>query len=184
MRKIYLILNIIFITAIVLLLDAYSESVNSSSAPFKKRRIKKQNVKVKLPFVQRSPWNSNMAMILANSKLFEANRGQEATKKEAPARPGQRSNFKLMGVCKFGKIEGAIIIDTSRGSKSNNKTFFKIGEEVGNGYKLYSVTKKNAILKNGSNKLTLDMAKNEVPNKPAPYRSSRTNRTSRYRRRR
>jgi Type II secretion system protein C len=188
MRKVYLILNTIFIIAIVMLLNVYAKSIEASEGLSKKRKQnikrvkktrKKRRAKVVIP-------DENLIAILNNSNLFEANRGEElvkATKKSSG--PKNNSSFKLMGVCHFGKLKGAIITCSRRSKASSGKSYFTIGEEVGDGYKLYDIAAKNVVLKNGSRKISLDLTKAEskpkrrvrtTPRKPSRRRSARTRR--------
>lgn len=160
MRKVYLLLNTIFIITIVMLLDSYAknlEAVEKSPAPKKadKKQVKKSRRKgrrkVMLP-------DENLVAILKDSNLFEVNRGEEIVKAKAP-KAHRNSNFKLVGVFHFGETKGAIITNSNRSQKASGKNHFSIGEEVGEGYKLYEVEAKSAVLKNGSRKISLELAK-------------------------
>ena len=179
MRKVYLILNTIFIIAIVMLLDAYANSIESSDDSSSKRtqnrkRVKKirkkRRVKVVIP-------DENLVAALNNSNLFEVNRGEEIVAATAKTPKRNNSSFKLMGVCHFGKLKGAIITSSSKSKTSSGKSYFTIGEEVGDGYKLYEVTAKAVVLKNGSRKINLELAKADNkpvrPTRTTPRRSSR-----------
>ncbi len=189
MRKVYLILNTIFIIATVMLLNTYAKNLEASKESSKGRnqnikRVKKTKgmrrirAKVAIP-------DENLIAILNNSNLFEANRGEklvETTKKTLG--PKNNTSFKLTGVCHFGEMKGAIISSSSRSKNSSGKSYFTIGEDVGDGYKLYNIAEKNVVLKNGSRKVTLELSK--VENKPqrpraTPRRTSRrrSNRTRR-----
>ncbi len=167
MRKVYLLLNIIFIAAIVFLLDAYASSVKPvSSAPDKKkqnpkRKVRKIRKKTRKEFV--IP-DENLIAMLNNSNLFEANRGEEDAPPEKKQAPRNNTSFKLMGICHFGKLKSAII--TSASKASSGKNYFTIGEDVGDGYKLYEVEEKTVVLKSGSRKITLELEK--VKSNPSP----------------
>ncbi len=177
MRKIYLILNIIFITAVVILLNAYAGGIQSSVDTLNKRPLKrnKLNKKIKIRNRQVIIPDENLISILTNSNLFEVNRGEETVVAKKSSGTRTKYNFKLMGVCHFGKLKGAIITNSSRNRASSGKSYFTIGEEVGDGFKLYDITSKTAILKNGTRKISLELAKAE--NKP--QRRTRTRRQTR-----
>ena len=178
MRRIYLILNTIFIIAIVMLLNSYANSIGSSNDSLNgktqtrkrvKKTRKKRRVEVVLP-------DENLVALLNNSNLFEANRGEEVVAAKTKSSGSRnKSNFKLMGVCHFGKLKGAIITSSSRSKASSGKSYFTIGEEVGDGYKLYEVAAKTVVLKNGGRKISLELTK--ADNKP--YRPGVTPRSSR-----
>jgi type II secretion system (T2SS) protein C len=179
MRKVYLLLNTIFIIAIVMLLDAYAESIKppddslskrTQSRKLVKKTRKKRRAEVVIP-------DENLIPILNSSNLFEVNRGEEIVNATAKSSgPKNNSSFKLMGVCHFGKQKGAIITSSSRSKASSGKSYFTIGEEVGDGFKLYEVAAKTVVLKNGSRKINLELAKAESkPQRPkvTPRRFSR-----------
>jgi Type II secretion system protein C len=183
MRKIYLILNTLFIIAIITLLDAYASSIQGSnelSGKNKQIRKKVKKNKRKASAESITP-DENLVAILNDSNLFEVNRGQEIVSSTGKSSGSKNnSNFKLMGVCHFGEAKGAIITSSSSSKDSSKKTYFTIGEEVGNGYKLYDVAAKNVVLTNGSKKINLELAKdNSKP--PRPSRATSTRRTSRRR---
>lgn len=170
MRKLYLLLNMIFIAAIVLLLDAYASSVKpTTTAPEKQKQNTKKQVRkiTNKPHKQLVIPDENLIEILNNSNLFEANRGEE--EKAPPDKkpePRNNSSFKLTGVCHFGKLKGAIITSANRSKTSSGKNYFSIGEEVGDGYKLYEVEEKTVVLKNGNRKLTLELEKVKTQAQP------------------
>jgi type II secretion system (T2SS) protein C len=179
MRKVYLILNTIFIIAIVMLLNAYAKSIETPEELSKKRKqnIKRVNKTRKKRRVEVVIPDENLVATLNNSNLFEVNRGEELVKAtKNTSGPRNNSSFKLMGVCHFGKLKGAIITSSSRSKNSSGKSYFTIGEEVGDGYKLYEVAAKAVVLKNGSRKINLELTKAEnKPQRPrvTPRRSSR-----------
>lgn len=189
MRKVYLLLNTIFIIIIVMLLNVYAKSLEASEKLAKKRsqnttQVKKIKKKRRV-HVKAAISDEDLVAILKDSNLFEANRGEELVENaKKPDAPRNNTSFKLMGVCHFGELKGAIITSNSRSKISSGKSYFTIGEDVGDGYKLYEVAEKNVVLKNGNRKITLDLSK--VENKPqrlkrpVPRRSSR--RGSRIRR--
>lgn len=183
MRKVYLLLNAIFIIAIVMLLDTYASSIELTDDSLSKRtqsrkRVKKIRKKRRVELV--IP-DENLVAILNNSNLFESNRGEEIVVATAKTPKRNNSSFKLMGVCHFGKLKGAIISSSSRSKTSSGKSYFTIGEEVGDGYKLYEIAVKSVVLKNGSRKISLELAKaDNKPSRAVPRRSSRR-RTSRTR---
>lgn len=191
MRKIYLLINTIFIIVIVMLLDAYAKNIESSEkSSSQKIQIKKQVKKTRRKRQRKVVvHDENLVAILKDSNLFEVNRGEEivSAKAKTPT-PRKNSNFKLMGVCLFGKLKGAIITCSGRSKKSSGKSYFTIGEDVGDGYKLYEVAAKTVVLKNGSRKISLELAKADSKI-VRPVRTSRTTsrrvsrrRTSRIRR--
>jgi hypothetical protein len=185
MRKIYLLLNIIFIASITLLLNAYSERLQAAQKTSEKKAVigaKVVKKKTLLPVKKKPVPTVNYIATLSGSNLFEENRGQEAEEvKTAP--PGQKLNLKLMGVCQVGALKGAIIINNNnRKQDDSSKSFFTIGEDIGDGYKLYDVTEKTAIIKSGTKKVELELEKVEsTPAPPVVRRPDRT--TRRYRRR-
>ena len=162
MRKIYLLLNIIFIATILFLLNAYSQRVENAAEVAGKQKTRKKEIskKKKLNIPKHRPVVvHDYTSIIAGSKLFDKDRGVDlAVPAKAPKR-NQRCNLKLMGICQVGKLKGAIIVSSSRTKNSSNKSFFKIGEDVGEGYKLYDITAKTAILKSGGQKLELELEK-------------------------
>lgn len=182
MRKIYLLLNTIFIIAIVMLLDAYASSIESSDNSSSKRTQNRKRVKKvrKKRRVELAIPDENLVAILNNSNLFEANRGEEIVDSTAKTpKPRNNSSFKLTGICHFGKLKGAIITSSSRSKTSSGKSYFTIGEEVGDGYKLYEVAVKTVVLKNGSRKISLELAK--ADNKPVRPTRTTARRTPRRR---
>jgi hypothetical protein len=166
MRKVYLLLNTIFIIAIVMLLNTYANGIKSSEKSANpKVEIKKQVRKIrKTPHKELVLPDENLIAVLNNSNLFEENRGEEIVDEKKSAAPKSNTSFKLLGVCHYGELKGAIITSNSRSRTSSGKSYFTIGEEVGDGYKLYEVEVKTVVLKNGSKKITLELAKAE--NKP------------------
>ena len=177
MRKVYLLFNTIFIVAIVLLLDAYASSAKPAENLLKER---KENTKKQANKAKRKPReelvipDENLIEILNSSNLFEVNRGVEDTPPpEKKSAPRNNTSFKLMGICHFGKLKSAIITTSSRSRSSSGKNYFTIGEEVGDGYKLYEVEEKTVVLKNGSRKLTLELEKvKSKPQRPGVTRTS------------
>lgn len=160
MRKIYLILNIVFIIVIVMLLRAYANKVQALTSPSTKSPLKKNvDKKIKISKKKIVVPDENIVATLTNSNLFEVNRGEEVVAETAEKAPAARTNysFKLMGVCHFGKLKGAIITDNSR--QASDKNYFTIGEDVGNGFKLYEVAEKSVVLKNGAKTITLELVK-------------------------
>ncbi|MDP8218564.1 MAG: type II secretion system protein N [Candidatus Theseobacter exili] len=192
MRKVYLILNTIFIIAIVMLLNTYANSIEASEKSSNtkekiRKQIKKIRKKRRAKVVVR---DENLVAVLNNSNLFEVNRGEEIVAETKSAATKNNSSFKLMGVCHYGELKGAIISSNSRSKTSSGKSYFTIGEDVGDGYKLYEIAAKTVILKNGSRKITLELVKAE--SKPqrrptartrrprvTPRRSTRNNKTRR-----
>ena len=193
MRKVYLFLNIIFIATIVFLLNTYSQQVENAAEVAGKQKTGKKKItkKKKLNIPKRRPIIvHDYTSIIAGSKLFDKDRGADlAVPAKAPKR-NQRCNLKLMGICQVGKLKGAIIINNQRTKNSSNKSFFKIGEDVGEGYKLYDITAKTAILKSGSRKLELELEKvkatasNPRSTRRPPITRSRRTTSRSYRRRR
>ncbi|MDD5597426.1 MAG: hypothetical protein PHV82_05745 [Victivallaceae bacterium] len=181
MRKIYLFLNIIFISAIVLLLGAYSRRIEAAAPSAASAKLpQKKVIKNKMPSRNKSRpvVSQDYAALLADSKLFEKDRGED----KSPAAPAkgtetnQRCDLKLMGICHFGELKGAIIVSNRKTKSSDGKSFFKIGEDVGDGFKLYEITQKTAILKNGSRQVELELAKAEpaaTPRSAVPRSSAR-----------
>ena len=188
MRKLYLLLNTIFIAAIVLLLNVYADSVKPPAAVLEKQ---KQKTKKQVRRIRKKPRkelvipDENLIAMLNNSNLFEVNRGvEDAPPPDKKTAPRHNSSFKLMGVCHFGKLKSAIITTSSRSRSSSGKNYFTIGEEVGDGYKLYEVEGKTVVLKNGSRKLTLELEKvKSSPQRSRVTRSSRITRRPRVTRR-
>jgi hypothetical protein len=183
MRKVYLLLNTVFIAAIVLLLDAYASSTKPAVAVLDKE---KRNTKKQVRKIRRKPRrelvipDENLIEILNNSNLFEANRGVEDAPPDKKAPPRNNTSFKLMGVCHFGELKSAIITSGSRSKSSSGKNYFTIGEEVGDGYKLYEVNEKTVVLKSGSRKITLELEKVKAqPQRPGTARNTRVVRNSR-----
>jgi hypothetical protein len=88
-----------------------------------------------------------------------------------------------MGVCQVGALKGAIIVSgNNRKPDDSGKSFFTIGEDVGDGYKLYDITEKTAIIKSGTKKVELELEK--VESTPAPPVVRRPDRNLRRSRRR
>ena len=192
MRKVYLLSNIIFIATVVFLLNAYSQRVQNATEAAGKQKTRKKKItkKKKLNIPKHRPVVvHDYTSIIAESKLFDKDRGADlAVPAKAPKR-NQRCNLKLMGICQVGKLKGAIIVSSRRTNNSSSKSFFKIGEDVGEGYKLYDITAKTAILKSGSRKLELELEKVKATasnarstRRPPITRSRRTSRPSHRRR--
>ena len=193
MRKVYLLLNTIFIIIIVMLLNAYAKSLEASENLAKKRsqnitevkKIRKnRHVRAKVAIPE-----EDLVAILKESNLFEVNRGEELVETaKKPDAPRNNTSFKLMGVCHYGEIKGAIITSNSQSKNSSGKSYFTIGEDVGDGYKLYDIAEKSVVLKSGNRKVTLELSKAEsrpqtnsprrrvTPRRPSPRRSSRPHR--------
>ncbi|MDD5727527.1 MAG: hypothetical protein PHV59_03090 [Victivallales bacterium] len=172
MKKFYLLLNIIFLVTAVLLLRTYSQRLETATTDAgKKIRQKKPGTVEKLssrPVHTVSPGHEDYTAILADSKLFQTDRGEEpvAVEGKKAKRDDRKCNFKLMGICHFGNQKGAIIVSTNLRHKPSDKTFFTIGEAISDGYKLYDVTAKTAILRNGRDNLELELAKVESRKTP------------------
>ena len=164
MRKIYLILNVIFIIVIVLLLRTYANEMRTLTSSSGKNPVKKTKVNKKAKIIRKEVVipDENLVASLTSSNLFEVNRGEEIVAETAKKTPATRTNysFRLMGVCHFGKMKGAIITDNSR--RNAGKNYFTIGEDVGNGFKLYDVAEKSVVLKNGAKRITLELVKAEM----------------------
>lgn len=100
---------------------------------------------------------------LAKDNLFEPKRGYvaptpkvEETKKIDPK---EEKNIELVGVMKINSYAVAFIENKNRNAEQ--KTFYNVGTEVHNGWKVKSIDTDKVILtdgKNGTFKLTLDRA--------------------------
>ena len=185
MRKVYLILNTIFIIAIVMLLNTYANNIEASEISSNtkgeiRKQIKKVRKKRRVKVVVR---DENLVAVLNNSNLFEVNRGEEIVAEKKSAAPKNNTSFKLTGICHYGELKGAIISNNSRSKTSSGKSYFTIGEDVGDGYKLYEVAAQTVVLKNGGRKITLELAKAESKPQRRPAvrtrRSTRNNKTRR-----
>ncbi len=122
---------------------------------------------------------------LVKSNIFEPDRGknkvEEKPLKKAP--PPGKPNFKLMGLCRFGEFEAAIIVrNNSRGrgrQQENRGNLYKLKDDIGDGYSLDQINQDTAVLKNGNHRLELKLAKDERPAKATP-RGRSASRTKRY----
>jgi len=199
MKIIYLILNLIFGGVAVLCFHNYfsEESPKILKKSDVEKRANLNQVKAKIIMLPKTAIKDENVeehniSVLLGSNLFEINRGvsPEETKNTASGASPSKENFILVGICNFGKLEGAIIVNRGgsashsaigrrgRGrvaqpapvkAASDNKTFYKLGDDVGGGYKLTTVTKETVVLKNDTDEIVLTVAKT-----PSSIRSNAT----------
>ena len=180
MKYLYIALNILFISVIVIASRSYFASTDDNlisktkkSKPSTTHSVKtKQNPSVKTV----SQLNANIAV---QHNLFNPNRGGSANK-QTGNKPSSRNNhvaqkFKLVGVYRFGKNHGAIIISSnqsrrSRSSRRNRnnpppttskvKRFYRMGDVLDNGFILKKVETRTVVLSKGSESITLEIEHN------------------------
>ncbi len=163
----------------------------------------------------------NIEEIVGNNP-FHPQRGQKENKSPSPPEepqtppPRNQPKFDLVGICKLGDTAGAIIIpkgvvrrthrsvgrrrhasrsrSTDHYSHQNKQHFFKLNDEVSDGYKLVTVTQTSATLQSSSGKIELKIEHTRFDqesktaqstkassnrNNHSPKRNTRTNRTNR-----
>ncbi|MCF6175290.1 MAG: hypothetical protein L3J71_05955 [Victivallaceae bacterium] len=180
MKFLYIVLNILFITVIVIASRSYfvpaddnllnkTKKVKATTAtPVKtKQQTKPQTAK---------PLNANIAV---KYNLFNPNRGGSANNDAGIKKASNRNSyagqqFKLVGVYRFGKKHGAIIISSNRSSRSRSgrrarkittapkkaKRFYRLGDMLDNGFILKKVDTRTVLLSKGSESITLEMERN------------------------
>lgn len=189
MKIFYILLNIIFIAVATLAFEAYFSGKPEQDLLVKK---KKNKTPVKTTAI-RKPSTKNIpktqmpdTTVLVKNNLFTPDRGQEAEteEKSAASAPSPHPELKLVGVCSFGKIQGAIILENNRrapvrrtGTNKQEdppKRFYLLGEQLDNGFTLKQVNEKSVVLNKGSDQIVLPLEKNNKqsptvsPVRPAP----------------
>lgn len=100
---------------------------------------------------------------LYDNNLFHPNRGRNdvdaASSLSSPPMVKPQS-LELVGICEFGDIKGAIILDNNSAPKTgfaHVSQYYKIGATLSNGYKLMSINNDSVVLAYGSNQFTLKL---------------------------
>lgn len=82
------------------------------------------------------------------------------TQRTGGAVGGRGATYTLVGIYRVNKTQGAII-KSQGGIRRGNmpvKQFYRVGDELPNGYTLSSINNNQAILMKGSSRMTLDLA--------------------------
>jgi len=100
--------------------------------------------------------------------LFASYRGESLTHEQHVAAPQKKAAMELIGICKFGKTTGAIIIDKTpqrsmrrplpgQTSKTGRSKYYRLGQTLVSGYTLKAIHKKSVVLVRGSEELELGL---------------------------
>lgn len=178
MKFLYIALNILFITVVVIASRDYLTPRNQSPVN-KTKKVKsitaspvKTKQKIRIKKVKQL--NANIAV---QYNLFDPNRGISKKSKTDTKNPMRSNNntskqFKLVGVYRFGKKHGAVIISSGKSNRSHSgrhinsnassksKRFYQLGEVLSNGFTLKKVETRTVVLSRGSESITLEIEHN------------------------
>lgn len=111
--------------------------------------------------------SENAISTIIGQNIFNLDRCPDAV---SGRRSTQSIQMTLVGVCKVGPLEGAIIqqrqqarrwgnqqTQSTQNTEKERQQFFKVGEELGNGYVLASIAEDSVKLKRGSSTLILEL---------------------------
>lgn len=178
MKKFYILLNILLLVAAVLLLNAHFSLKPAPPEKALKRtpKLKKNTARPLPPKRQKLP----SAAEISRHNLFDPLRGkqekQEAAKTTQPIM--NKPKLELVGICRFGAVAGAIIIDKGvsrspryrrRSTRNRNssptaknkpkKRYFKLGEAVSNGFSLKDIKTDTVTLQRGHETMELKLGR-------------------------
>lgn len=109
-------------------------------------------VPVAIPLVE-----CDIAAVCAGN-VFDPLRGKAASETEDkidPNRPQNKPRFELIGIGVFDDQAGAVIANTNGNPREAGKRYFRIGENVGDGYGVTEIGDGKVVLMRGSEKLEL-----------------------------
>lgn len=175
MKSFYIFLNIFLVIVAVLLL-----AVNFSFKPYPPDKILSmapvlnENVQLAQKIKSGREEVPDIASLWENN-LFSAYRSGEGGPLLGPAKP---TGMELLGVCSFGDISGAIIIDkqasatalpqagrlrnrvplaSSGAAGGNAPRFYKLGEQLENGFTLSEINSDSVVLSRGREQIVLKL---------------------------
>jgi hypothetical protein len=186
MKFLYIILNILFITVIVLtsrsLFAPEASKLSSISKKTQTPKTKSSRTQKKATRRTRKKLDANIAV---KYNLFDPSRGNSAddtSTKLSQSNSQIAKQFKLVGVYRFGKIHGAVIISSNSGSRSRSrsksrsrstrrqtqpttpqqkaKRFYRLGDVLDNGFVLKKVDTRTVLLSKGSESVILEIEHN------------------------
>lgn len=181
MKFFYIILNIGFITVIVITVHSFFASTVNPAVRLTKQLKVKKSKPVSTVVVKKNNNKVLDANIAIKYNLFAPNRGNVAGQQQVTRNPLNNSSsarkFKLVGVYRFGKIRGAIILSSPQSrlrsrsryrrrpvqpasAKQQTKRFYRVGEMVNDGFRLKKVETRTVLLTKGSESITLEIEHN------------------------
>jgi hypothetical protein len=174
MKIIYSILILFFSILAVLCFNAFFSMLRKTAVEQKTAPpVNKSNLRQTANLTENKTADGHSLSLLLNSNIFNPARGETSD-----SRSGKKQimgigkgSFILQGIYSFGGHNGAIIVTnqaqlSQRGTNKQSKTiaiknFYKIGDEVGDGYKLSAVSDKSVVLKNEGDELVLSLRKDD-----------------------
>jgi hypothetical protein len=197
MKFIYLTLNIVALGIIIFTSRSYFAVKTNKLSINRTPNLLSQMQKGKLQQVVVDKVMMSDENIAIKYNLFSPNRGgtiESAGKGKSFKRNNSRisQQFKLVGVCRFGKTSGAIIIGNNRNLRSRfnrrsivnkqeagkSKRFYRHGDILSNGFTLTKIETRTVQLTKGRETITLEMERNNVPNREGSRPHNKAKRVS------
>jgi len=97
------------------------------------------------------PSSTDAAAVIVNKNVFDPQRTGGTVGRGAVT-------YQLVGIYRVKKSQGAIILIKGGRNLAGTRQFFRLGDELPNGYSLAEISGNQAILKRGSSRMTLDLA--------------------------